>query len=719
MIKKLFLALVVLVVVLVLAAVALVLFVDVNRFKPQIESLVAEQTGRNLSIDGDLSLSLFPRLALSLPPTTLSEPDGQGQPFSIQGASVGVAVMPLLSGSLQAEVVRLEGLRAKLVIHEDGSTSIDDLIGAGGEAAPGGSGEPPAEGGGRMPLNEIRIGGLEIVDAAVTVDDRQRGDTIQVTGLALTAGEIADGVTTPVTLTAALSGTAPPMQLDVRMEGELTPDLATPALTAPTLATEVRGTLDGMAIEQTQAVAGLRADATAVTADMFTLTAGLDQPGQRQVGLRLASPLSVRLAGPVITLSGFEGEVKVDDRAVAPEPLTLPYGGELKADIGAESVALTLRVDAPDTKLNAKADVTGFARPRVRFDLDADRIDVDRYLPPAGADPGAAPQAGGGTGGDSLFAGVDDIPIDLSALEGLDLAGKARIGELKASGLTVSSIAASLKAADSAFMLESMTAQLYGGRFDLRGRAVRAGNRFTATSNLVGINVETLLKALTGDALLEGRGDVAFDLSAAGETVGAVRRSLDGAIRFALADGAIVGINLGQKLREARAAIQGGKASAESFDRSQKTDFAALGGSFAVNKGVLSNDNLEGKSPLFRLGGKGIIDLVREVLDYRVEASVVATSKGQGGAELEALKGLTVPVQLSGALVAPQWEIDWGSVAEQALKTQAGEKLRQEVDARKAELEAKVDAREEELKAKAREKVEEKVGEKLKGLLGR
>ncbi|MEZ5657601.1 MAG: AsmA family protein [Burkholderiaceae bacterium] len=127
MIKKLFLALVILVLLVIVAAIAVVMLVDVNRFKPQIEAAVAEQTGRKLTIDGDLSLSLYPRLAIALPKTTLSEADGKGEALQIGGAGVGVALLPLFSGNLQAEVVRLEGLRLKLVRFKDG-TSFDDLI---------------------------------------------------------------------------------------------------------------------------------------------------------------------------------------------------------------------------------------------------------------------------------------------------------------------------------------------------------------------------------------------------------------------------------------------------------------------------------------------------------------------------------------------------------------------------------------------------------------
>ena len=80
---------------------------------------------------------------------------------------------------------------------------------------------------------------------------------------------------------------------------------------------------------------------------------------------------------------------------------------------------------------------------------------------------------------------------------------------------------------------------------------------------------------------------------------------------------------------------------------------------------------------------------------------MVGTSKGQGGAELEQLSGLTVPVQaerpvrrhqVRRATTAP-------SPADLA-KSKAGEKVKENLD-------------------KNRDKIEERLGDKLKGLLGR
>lgn len=63
-----------LVLLLVVAGVAATLFVEPNQFKPQIVKAVKDQTGRDLDIQGDLALSVFPWLGVKIGPTRMSNP---------------------------------------------------------------------------------------------------------------------------------------------------------------------------------------------------------------------------------------------------------------------------------------------------------------------------------------------------------------------------------------------------------------------------------------------------------------------------------------------------------------------------------------------------------------------------------------------------------------------------------------------------------------------
>jgi AsmA protein len=78
----------------------------------------------------------------------------------------------------------------------------------------------------------------------------------------------------------------------------------------------------------------------------------------------------------------------------------------------------------------------------------------------------------------------------------------------------------------------------------------------------------------------------------------------------------------------------------------QKTDFAELGGTFKITKGVATNTDLLLKSPLLRLTGKGRVNLPKRNVNYRLEPKLVATTKGQGGKA--GGSGIMVPVVVQG-----------------------------------------------------------------------
>ena len=84
--------------VIVFASVALVLFFDPNDYRDEISASVKEVTGRDLTIEGDLSLSIFPWLAIEVGRTELGNAEGFGdKPFMrFEAASLSVRMLPLI-----------------------------------------------------------------------------------------------------------------------------------------------------------------------------------------------------------------------------------------------------------------------------------------------------------------------------------------------------------------------------------------------------------------------------------------------------------------------------------------------------------------------------------------------------------------------------------------------------------------------------------------------
>ena len=98
-----------------------------------------------------------------------------------------------------------------------------------------------------------------------------------------------------------------------------------------------------------------------------------------------------------------------------------------------------------------------------------------------------------------------------------------------------------------------------------------------------------------------------------------------------------------------------------------------------IKDGIARNDDLDLKSPLIRVGGAGSVDIAAATLDYTVRASVVGTLKGQDGRDINELRGVTVPVKLSGPFDKMRYTIDWSAAAKEALKSKAAEQLKERV----------------------------------------
>ena len=359
-------------------------------------------------------------------------------------------------------------------------------------------------------------------------------------------------------------------------------------------------------------------------------------------------------------------------------------GGTLSGDV-------TAKLD--DSTIKAKFTA---AEP-YNFEASIDKINLDRYL--GGADkPAAQPEAKKAPEQKKPEA---DTPVDLSPLKSINAKGKLQVGALEVHGLKLAEVNAQLNAANGRVTVAPHSAKLYEGTVSGEVAVDANRNHISLKEDLKNVSIGPLLRDFAEQDRVDGRGNVALDVTTAGATVNAMKRALNGTAKVALRDGAVKGVNIGEIVRKARSTLGGSQPAAEgetAAGNTQKTDFSELNASFVIKNGVAHNEDLEVKAPLFRLGGAGDINIVNSTLDYLAKASIVATSQGQGGKERDNLAGLTVPVRLTGSFDDLKYKVDFRGMAGQAAKSELGEKLK--------------DRLEERLK-------DENVRDKLKGLLGR
>ena len=85
-------------------------FIPLNNYKGVIISKVKEATNRDLTINGDIKLSLLPNPSISLPEVKLSSISGAKEPYliSVDNAKASLQLLPLFRGVIEVASIELQ-----------------------------------------------------------------------------------------------------------------------------------------------------------------------------------------------------------------------------------------------------------------------------------------------------------------------------------------------------------------------------------------------------------------------------------------------------------------------------------------------------------------------------------------------------------------------------------------------------------------------------------
>lgn len=114
-------------VVLLLVAVLIIpLFLDTETLVAIAAKQIEEQSGIELRVDGDASLSLFPKVALAMSEVRADLPDNGGR-VEADTLATGVALMPLFSGTVEVASLLLEGVTVTTVAEDEAVAKAESL----------------------------------------------------------------------------------------------------------------------------------------------------------------------------------------------------------------------------------------------------------------------------------------------------------------------------------------------------------------------------------------------------------------------------------------------------------------------------------------------------------------------------------------------------------------------------------------------------------------
>ncbi|MEM9441142.1 MAG: AsmA family protein [Pseudomonadota bacterium] len=645
--KKLFLVLGVLLVLLVGAVVAAPFLVPAETIKSQLTAQVEAATGRQLTVDGELDLSVLPNLAVAMGDVHFANAEGSdvADMVSLRELKVQLKVLPLLTGAVEIDQFVLLEPKIHLEIDQQGKPNWEL---AGGNEGGTTSGTSDGGEGGGLPITDLKLGDIRIENGSLVFIDHMAGSQEQVDAINMTVA-LAD-IKSPLKADGSLDYKGETIELDL--------DIA-----APYDVLQGSGSAFGIGIKSAPLQLGFNGD--------LSNQGGPSAAGDIDLSIPSVKGLAAWLADPL------------DLETEALETLTI--AGKLNGS--AEKISFTdavITLDAIKGNGEVTTDLAG-ATPKINGRLDLGMVDLNPYMP--------ASEEGDGNPSESTAETVDapapvegeattatdwsDDPIELG-LGGVDLAFELTLEGLKAADVTLGRTVLALTMTGPKLVADLKDFNLYDGKgqgqltVDAGDGAPRIEQEFTLT----GLEALPFLTDAADFDRLEGKADATFSINTTGGTERQLVQNLNGDGQVTFADGAIVGINIAAMVRNVGSAFLSAEA-----NETRKTDFAELGGTFTIQDGILTNNDLQLQAPGLRINGAGTVDLPSRMIDYRVEPKAAATLEGQTGATDVA--GILVPVAVTGPFDDPSFKPDLSGLVDQAIQDPKALKkeVKQQLDA--------------------------------------
>jgi AsmA protein len=668
---------------------------DPNSYKGQIEQLVKDETGRDLSLQGDISLSIFPKIGLDLGRVELGNAEGFGEAAfaEVNQVTLNVALLPLLKQQVEIDTIVLDGLSLNLQRNNQGISNWDDLAGSAEEQpAEEEKAEVTESESDGAPAIDLKVQGLQITNAKLIYIDETTDQSFSLDPFNLRAGSLAYGQPMPLEMDLHLVQ-KPDTDLVATLTAMLTIDPPQQKYALSDLKLESR--IKQPDLPDGELAVTLAADASA---DLNTQTAVLEKLAIDVLGLRLDGRMDV---AELDATPAFNGKFSV--REFSPRDLLRRLGNaapettdpkvlsktSLSFNVSGtpEKVALTgLKAVLDDSTMTGEARASSLDKeiPVVRVKLDLDAINLDRYMAPASDAP--APAGGDSNTSDQTTQGSDELNIPKEMLRQQDAILDFTLGTLIVQKATLTDAQVRIAAQRGVVTVEPFKASLYEGVFNAMLKMdVRTDTpKFTITEKLTGVRSGPLLKDMFGDNYLSGKANSDISLTTKGDRISSLKKNLNGKLGIAFGEGSVNDSELADKVNKAIAAIE-----QRPFDPNQKsTRFSKLVATAKVTNGLVDNRDLHLVASKFQIRGLGTANLVSEQVDYQLRMMKPGQDPNK--------QKIYAPINIKGSFDNMNYDFD-----------------------EKAYLKQLADREVKKVEEKAKKKIDEEVNKALEGLFKR
>jgi len=685
-----------------LLAILLPLVIDPNNYRDTITQQVEQKTGRILTL-GNIELSIFPWLGVQLSDVKLSNASGfkPAQMVLLKNLNLHVKLLPLFKGEFQVGEVTLDNLSVSLARNKKGITNWDDILhklqqdtattsNKEKDNKPRPSGETKKD---ANTLPVFAIDGIHIVNAKLDWHDAQKRTAYQIKQLKLDLGALQTQKFVPLVSSFKFTSDQPKANGTIQLSTavDINPVTQTFRLRDIKVREIIHSKLipGGMLDVTTQAKAinlfmkKQLLEITALEARTFNvhlnstarITSLLENPAyEASVKLTKFSPRELMRA------------LKIDlPPSADPKVLTqLTLNAQIKGNTKSLKIKpLSLKLD--ETSIKGDIALQLKQQPLFTFNLDADQIDVDRYLSPAKTEKKPSskqeniptpkqekiPTAKMKT--PTKTARVKSPAHALAGLTKLDLDGMLRIQKFKVNQLHLQQLRVPIKNNKGIMKLNPVQAKLYQGtsHSDITIVANEQQPRFALKQQLSKIQLAPLLQDLISDDKASGMANVTANFTTKGLSVDTIKTNLNGTTNFDLKDGEVKGINIPEMKRKINAALKR-QAAPEASDNA--TAFSDARGSAMIKNGIISNNDLRATLSHARIAGLGLVSLPSNIIDYTLLVKFTSEATAQTGTKYDEMDKVALPIHIRGALndpsIKPNYEAVLKELADRELKKQ-------------------------------------------------
>ena len=652
----------------VIAIFTLPFFINPNNFKPEVIAAVKNNTGRDLTLTGDIKISLFPWTGVSTGKMTLSNAIGfQEKTFaSLEESAIKINLLPLFLNKIEIDQVIIKGLTLNLEKNSQGINNWDDLTRSNvtnvKPLSPiANNNKPEATNNG---LTLLAINGVAIENAVINWKNQRSGKILLIKDININSNKFA--YDEPVTVDLSLMAMSPETNWteSIKLRTGLTVNQALTSLALDHSDLQLKTIIKANNNEDKSILAALTINNVAMDRTKQSLNVS---------GLKLTSQdisLSAEIAGNTnnskfsfqgpITIAPFnlrnvlnQLDIKVpalqDAKALSKAAATFNL---LVTDNAVDLQNMSLTLDG--TQIKGSTTITDFSKPAITFNLASDNMDLDPYLAPI-ADKKSRPINSPAI---TLALVTSTLPVEL--LKKLIINGQLSLERLKVNAMTMQDVQLNLDVKEGLINAQQSAKGFYAGSYNgVFSVDMRNNNPILSINEkIVHVQIEPLLNDFNGATKLSGLLDLSTQLEGQGNNAKELKSSLKGNLSFLLTDCVIKGFNLQKIIDDAKTLIKEPTLPAD--NKNDQMLFSKLSGTATINNGLVQNNDLIGIASKMHLNGKGTADLNSEKLDYKLNARYIKTKATT--TEPEQLIDTPININIAGTFAKPTYTVDLAAI---------------------------------------------------------